>query len=402
MIKKTSLAVCFSLIILITLSACTSVNPVGSPKSTSETAVLPTDLLFAVGLPSNKVAIVDGEKIATIDDAALICEEDGYIYYLCGDQIRRVYYSDTNNPELIQKNNGVDWKLFDKIDGTDYYYNNNYGGSGYYAKIGSSLNIRNDLPNDGALELCGDKYVWLKAEYSSTQNSVDVYLFSKPDIEQLSETNIAEDPNNTPRAPVNNSILFCNNVTTNKYSYQEYQIDYFDTETKELHKNIYQIPDMIGLAEVNEIIKIETFKNYAICYFEYSDGSKSVYYAFVFDSENKSVTMINEPVSFDFKADNIEIGDYRYIITQKGLTKYSMANFVSGTSYPVTNIDVDFNAQKLLSYNNVLFVFGIEDRKGYLYYYDPKTNRISKCSDLVLADLNWGESYNKIIFFDKK
>lgn len=251
MIKKI-FTVCYFLLIFMILSACTSFsrtdsteptnNVIQNPESTAvntqsnefETVEMPAGLLFAVGLSDNTVAIYNGENVATIDDAELICEEDGYIYYLCGDQIRRVYYTDTSNPELIEKDNGGDWKQLSKVSGTDYYYYNNYGAKGFYVQVGNTATVvRDDLPNDN-LKLSGDKYIWF--DYNHPQTT-DVYYYSIPNLELIRSESFNEDLYNSSRTDVYGDLLFYHNTSFDLYNYK----------TQEFTPKVYQLQDMIGL-----------------------------------------------------------------------------------------------------------------------------------------------------------
>lgn len=134
------------------------------------------------------------------------------------------------------------------------------------------------------------------------------------------------------------------------------------------------------------------------------DGSNNIYYAMIYNSSSNTFSMISEPVSFDFTADNIIVGDYKYIISQNELMKLNMENFCSGTSYTITTIDLNFVTRinwnfynyNILSFKNNFFFTGIEEGFVYLYSYNPETNIINKCSDFV-----FNKSYEKIIFFNK-
>jgi len=357
---------------------------VNTQSNELETVEMPDDLLLAIGLIDNKVAIVDGLNITTIDDATLRGVENNYVYYQSGTQLRRAAVDNINNVELVQKNysGGTSDRILDKMVGTNYYW---FGGN-KYGTLSNPIAFRDDLPDYNNFGYYNDRYYYTEAEhnYSTGESSVNLYTYSLPSLEIKQVDNILRDPygNYSMDAVFNDFILYScgNNV---------FYFDIYDFTTETLKTNIYQVPDMIGLAELNGGLGCEVFNEYVIYYIEYLDGSKTVYYSVVFNSIDRTFRLSDQLITFDFLVyfdlPHIIIGDYMYFSKENFIYKMDMSAFVTNFTVSLEKINTEFPVFDFQKYNNYLFVLGYNNQKNNLYYFNTEQNKLKLCSELPVS-----------------
>lgn len=349
-----------------------------------------------------KVAVVSNGKSILIDDASLVAVDKGYVYYRSGTQLRRMNYSNSADIALVDKNYGYNTGSTTKIEGTPYYYSYVYESFVQFGKTVTSVlqdfpvKMQYDMPSN--LYYCGDKYAYFDPSYDFSSPGGTLYYLTIADFSIIQSTEYKTYVHKG--IALSDSAIFLQRPSV--YNNQ-YWFDVYNYKTRQYKEKAYQIPDMLGFAELNDIVSSDIFQDFIIYYLKYRDGSKDVYYALFFNTNNNSFTLSSQPIQFDFIMGEsvLDAGDLRFGITNNKLCETNMKAFATNKNYDLTYVNSDFNISRLYVYQDTLLALSIDDKQSSLYYYNEQKGKFERVSTTAFNNPSRATViYDQVIFFN--